>query len=1387
MAAHSHTKVPISWSTCHSWSKAADLSQKRPSIYLKTTKAKKKLSPESLSLTLLSVNKKKRFAKGRDCERLLRRVQPPAATASRSPCHPSLLNFKADAPRTTTSSFNHMWANKIHFLVVAAVCYYCLRPAEAVGSWRLENIDSANNPLWQSSEATVVPSSGDTLSTDATARIMVSAATNDVTFTSGEAVMLPLCLSSSSTDSTQDNKITFDSSSKFTISIFNATSGNLTFVIPTSQTQSLGSNVSVALGYLKVVFPGDVNAAGCMIIIAITKLKFASGIVCKTSASGLYASIQGYRAASTSLQFITSCSPLMTESTTRFPFMATATFSDSRPSRLTKIRLAMENSLMDGTPYCRPPTSLPRLSILLPLYFGTSLNVSALSAFVYGSPSETQLGMWKDSAAKVTKFDFNPNTFVLTTELNPLEVLPCQTDRFQLQGDFYVDIAGFTNPPLPSAQNLQHGMSFGGIKLGIIYPAIESISNSKILFGGQNTSSPGQFLISFVTSLDIIDICGPGDSSNMKQKIVLRIQGAVQMCTISSASQISARFLSGTRGSPVRVGSVSLTLIGDICAISLYLSSGDSSVGACTLRMLPAPELPSSPIEILIDGVKLPDTPQPPMPVSIEIDEASPKGVTQKCSACAEWPASPAFSGSVEFSSSVLVTTLNAIGGIASNDKLTIQLPYGISYCCNPDASITSSPVVCTGSNLGETSTERFDVKSFYPNLVLQWKASNAALTSASVVVKCTWASSGRWISNFDSAPTRNLLIKKEPGLGTGVRLIRTGYSPGRYSRASISATLSDMRPGYVSTFVFQTLRGSFSSAVLIPALGFNLITPLNGGIPFASCGTQSQTSKKADVETTGDFLKISGFSATNFNFCNISVQNPIASGSQGVAFAYIDGYADRFYSAPSISSISSASITLSDYSLSTLVQATITFAHTKQLTSNSEVRLSGFCNFAHQGELAVSVNVLVGTIQASASLNGCNLVIGLTSGPLVPPPSGSVVRFTISNIKTPVQRQARSVVSISTHSSSASLVAIDFCTECAFISEMPLFSASMSLSSTAPAAASVEIFIQLKNVWAPFTTGSTILLAIPSVSAAEGFPGDWKGPTSALKISVNGDMCDASVALSNSGLLITYLGASTFTSLDIAIKLGPYYTVPRKLQKSFSFHVTKSSSAMAADAVSSLAVYPEIAGSCPAGHSLNSTSKVCERCNNFRYNDGTMTKCTICSGQEIGDSNLKASKCVAFCSWPFEYMYDTYSNYGPNNCQKDGGLCSKFGSGTEDAECLCDSYMSSYSSYSPSGAPLSSSSAQSSNCQIVNLNTNNSAVATVFGVFIFIFIACVSTLPSKPESGFKQRLRFKANLLFLALFPTLDFLSDLVYILTSKFNNIGVFSASVFFFVLPM
>jgi hypothetical protein len=283
--------------------------------------------------------------------------------------------------------------------------------------------------------------------------------------------------------------------------------------------------------------------------------------------------------------------------------------------------------------------------------------------------------------------------------------------------------------------------------------------------------------------------------------------------------------------------------------------------------------------------------------------------------------------------------------------------------------------------------------------------------------------------------------------------------------------------------------------------------------------------------------------------------------------------------------------------------------------------------------------------------------------------------------------------------------------------------------------------------------------------------------------MSVNGDMCDATVSFTTSGLRITYAGVSTYTSLDITINLGPYYTVPRKLLAPFSFSVTKSSSAIASAAVSSPALYPEISGSCPAGHFLNSTSQLCSRCNDFRYNDGSMSECKICSGQGLGESSLKATKCVSFCSWPFEYMYDL--NYAGTGCMRDGGLCSNSISATEDVECPCNSIY--YSPYGPNTGSGSVKQSYSSRCTFVNLNANVPVVATVFVVFITIFIACVFKLPSKPDSGLKQRLRLKANLTFLALFPTLDFLSDMVYILTSKFNNIGVFLASVFFFVFPM
>jgi hypothetical protein len=272
-----------------------------------------------------------------------------------------------------------------------------------------------------------------------------------------------------------------------------------------------------------------------------------------------------------------------------------------------------------------------------------------------------------------------------------------------------------------------------------------------------------------------------------------------------------------------------------------------------------------------------------------------------------------------------------------------------------------------------------------------------------------------------------------------------------------------------------------------------------------------------------------------------------------------------------------------------------------------------------------------------------------------------------------------------------------------------------------------------------------------------------------------------------------------SYASLDIAIQLGPYFTVPRKIMKPLSITVTKfANAALLAESVSSPAVYPEISGNCPAGHTLNSTSMICERCSRFRYNDGTMGACQICPGQEIGDAIVKATKCVPFCTWPFEYEYlSNYDDTGSRCQAKDGGICSQFASdGVEDKECVCGiSYdysvvggsSTGYYSNTPPTIGFGSNKPLSELCVLVNLNANVPAVATIFCFFIIIFVICIFRLPNKPKSTLKEWVHCKATLTFLAFFPTLDFLSDLVYILTSKFYRIEIFLASVFFFVLPM
>jgi hypothetical protein len=879
-------------------------------------------------------------------------------------------------------------------LVIAAVCHFCLHPAEAAGNWML----GSNPNIWTSSVSPIADfpsSSALPLILDATARIIAAPATaldtnspNYVTFGAGEAVILPLCYPTYSAgsidDPSQDSKITFDPSSTITVSLLNSSTSNLTVVIPT---QSIGANALVLNGFLKVSFPTDVYATGCMMIFTLTKLKFAPDIICVQSQGG--SPLMAFRAGSSTSSYTSytgnyyNVAPLTNDqSRKQYPFVAMATFSDTRPSRPTKIRITSQNSLMQGSFSCTD--SNPTLSIQLPLYFGNQLNASALTVNVVGSIE-----------AKVTKLVLNP--FSLSGKITvSAAFLPCGT--FSISDNFFVEIAGLSTPAMTSTDNMQAVMSLAGLNLPVVYPSIETISNARISFGSITAAGAAQFLVSFATSFDVVDICGPGDSSNMKQKIVIRIHDAAQMNQMcNNNAQATARFLSVPKNSPVRIGKVTLSLVSGICEISLYLSSGDACVASKTL---PAPELPSAPIELAIDGLKIPDSQQPPMAVSIVIDEASPKGITQSCSKCAEWPATPVFSGSIELATTGLVATLNDIGGLAALDTLTIQIPRGISYSYYSSTPSSASPVACTVSS----STDKFDVKSYFPYLVLQSKAGNAALSSTSIKITCNWASSdggtAYWRSNFDTAASTDLLMKKESG--SSVRQIRTGYSPARYLQPSLSAALFDNRPGLTTSFSIQATRGSFLSTVLIPALGFSLIPASNGATTTALCSCKSVTSgatsdsfikcstsqadQTADIEVAGEFLKISGFLSKRFNYCNMTVRNPNAVGSQGSSVAYIDNIADRSYSAPIISGISSGvSVKLSDYTLATAIQATITFAHTTPLSPPSEVRLSGFCNFGKQGDLSVAFSS--GSIQATASLssNGCDLVIAITSGTLAP------------------------------------------------------------------------------------------------------------------------------------------------------------------------------------------------------------------------------------------------------------------------------------------------------------------------------------------------------------------------------------------------------------------
>jgi hypothetical protein len=131
-------------------------------------------------------------------------------------------------------------------------------------------------------------------------------------------------------------------------------------------------------------------------------------------------------------------------------------------------------------------------------------------------------------------------------------------------------------------------------------------------------------------------------------------------------------------------------------------------------------------------------------------------------------------------------------------------------------------------------------------------------------------------------------------------------------------------------------------------------------------------------------------------------------------------------------------------------------------------------------------------------------------------------------------------------------------------------------------------------------------------------------------------------------------------------------------------------------------------------------------------------------------------------------------------SCNRDGGLCSQFYNTEYEKECSCGSaqyYGNPGYSYNPNP------SAYYDNCKFVNLSANIPAVATIFSILVITFIVCVLRASCKESSN---AVRMKARYFALALFPCLDFLSDLVYIMTSKYNGWQLFVASVFFFLLP-
>ena len=175
------------------------------------------------------------------------------------------------------------------FLAIASLSIILLHPAEATGNWKVES--SPYHNAWISSELPLIPSAGELpLITDISARIKALPGDNYapfITFAVGESLMLPLCApdTSGTFNTNQDSAITFETSSMFSMSFLNGSTGQLSDIIAPNSTQTLATNsrVQISNGHLKITFSADIYVPNCAILISLTKLKVAAGTACVQS------------------------------------------------------------------------------------------------------------------------------------------------------------------------------------------------------------------------------------------------------------------------------------------------------------------------------------------------------------------------------------------------------------------------------------------------------------------------------------------------------------------------------------------------------------------------------------------------------------------------------------------------------------------------------------------------------------------------------------------------------------------------------------------------------------------------------------------------------------------------------------------------------------------------------------------------------------------------------------------------------------------------------------------------------------------------------------------------------------------------------------------------